>query len=69
MQSILMQLSEVQAFGLQPGKNGGITLMVKKADKLNKPASALQTTTFGAGTPARKSVPSRFPLSCSLWVL
>lgn len=57
-----MQLSDMQAFGLQPGKNGGVTLMVKKSDKSNKPASALQTTTFGASTPARKSVPSSLPL-------
>jgi large subunit ribosomal protein L28e len=45
-----------QAIGVIPAKEGGITLLVKKADKHHQPASSLQTTTFGPNRSTRKYV-------------
>ena len=50
-----------QAIGVIPGKEGGVTLLVKKADKHHQPASAIQTTTFGPSKSTRKYV---FPIRC-----
>jgi hypothetical protein len=53
-----------QAIGVIPGKEGGVTLLVKKSDKHHQPASAIQTTTFGSSRSTRKYVlPS--PRACS----
>ncbi|KAL0262243.1 hypothetical protein SLS55_003682 [Diplodia seriata] len=43
-----------KAYGIQPSKNGGVEFTIKKANKANKPASAIQTTTFGPSTSSRK---------------
>jgi hypothetical protein len=45
-----------QAIGVIPGKDGGVTLLIKKADKHHQPASAIQTTTFGPSRSTRKYV-------------
>lgn len=50
-----------QAIGVIPGKEGGVTLLVKKADKHHQPASAIQTTTFGPSKSTRKYVS---PIHC-----
>ncbi|KAF2490365.1 60S ribosomal protein-like protein L28, partial [Lophium mytilinum] len=47
-----------QAFGVQPSADGGVILSVKKSDKSHKPASSLQTTTFGSGKSSRKTYSS-----------
>lgn len=47
----------LKAYGIQPSKNGGVEFTIKKANKANKPASAIQTTTFGPSTSSRKYVP------------
>ncbi|OCK84777.1 ribosomal protein L28e [Lepidopterella palustris CBS 459.81] len=44
-----------KAIGVQPSENGGVTLLTKKANKSNKPASAYQSTTFGPSTSTRKT--------------
>ncbi|KAF2086819.1 ribosomal protein L28e, partial [Saccharata proteae CBS 121410] len=44
-----------KAFGVQAGEKGGVTLLVKKANKSNKPGSQLQTSTFGSSTNTRKT--------------
>ncbi|KAF2811168.1 60S ribosomal protein-like protein L28, partial [Mytilinidion resinicola] len=44
-----------QAFGIQPSADGGVILLVKKSNKSNKPASSLQSTTFGSGKSSRKT--------------
>jgi len=48
-------LHQDKAIGVQPAADGGVTLYVKKSNKANKPASALQTTTFGSGKSTRKT--------------
>lgn len=45
-----------KAFGVQAGKNGGVELLVKKANKANKPASQIQSSTYGPSVSSRKSV-------------
>jgi large subunit ribosomal protein L28e len=47
-----------QAIGLYPTENGGITLVTKKSDKANKPASQLQTTDFAKHQGGRKTYSS-----------
>jgi len=44
-----------KAIGIQPGEKGGVTLLTKKTEKSNKPASELQSTTFSSSTPTRKT--------------
>jgi large subunit ribosomal protein L28e len=44
-----------KAIGVIPGKEGGVTLLIKKADKHHQPASAIQTTTFGPSRSTRKT--------------
>ncbi|OCL10031.1 ribosomal protein L28e [Glonium stellatum] len=44
-----------KAIGIRTGENGGVVLMTKKADKAHKPASSLQTSTFGSSTSTRKT--------------
>jgi len=44
-----------KAIGVIPGKEGGVTLLVKKSDKHHQPASAIQTTTFGPSRSTRKT--------------
>ncbi|EOA89293.1 hypothetical protein ACJQWK_09338 [Exserohilum turcicum] len=44
-----------KAIGVIPGKEGGVTLLVKKADKHHQPATAIQTTTFGPSKSTRKT--------------
>lgn len=44
-----------QAIGVQPGANGGVTLLTKKSGKSNKPGSELQTASYGKGTTPRKT--------------
>ncbi|EKG15871.1 Ribosomal protein L28e [Macrophomina phaseolina MS6] len=43
-----------KAFGIQPSENGGVQLLLKKSNKSNKPAAAIQTSTFGPSTSSRK---------------
>jgi large subunit ribosomal protein L28e len=50
----------IQAIGVIPGKDGGVTLLVKKSDKHHQPATSTQTTTFGPQRSTRKYV---FPSS------
>jgi len=45
-----------QAIGIIPGKEGGVTLLVKKSDKHHQPAFSTQTTTFGPSRSTRKYV-------------
>ena len=45
-----------QAIGVIPAENGGVTLLVKKADKHHQPAASTQTTTFSASKGSRKYV-------------
>ena len=35
-------IASQQAIGVQPGEDGGIVVLTKKADKANKPASHIQ---------------------------
>lgn len=59
-----------QAIGVIPGKEGGVTLLVKKADKHHQPATAIQTTTFGPSKSTRKYVsPNHCPGSANLAIL
>lgn len=45
-----------QAIGVQPGnENIGVNLLTKKAGNDHKPASSLQTVTFGPNTSTRKT--------------
>ncbi|KAF2093910.1 ribosomal protein L28e [Rhizodiscina lignyota] len=46
-----------KAIGVQPAANQekGVTLFTKKSHQANKPASELQTTTFGPSTSSRKT--------------
>ncbi|QDS69925.1 hypothetical protein FKW77_001562 [Venturia effusa] len=44
-----------KAIGVQPGLKGGVSLMTKKANKSNKPASQIQLSTFGPNTSTRKT--------------
>ncbi|KAJ4407324.1 hypothetical protein N0V91_003908 [Didymella pomorum] len=43
-----------KAVGVVSSENGGVTLLVKKADKHHQPARATSTTTFGASKGSRK---------------
>lgn len=45
-----------QAIGVIPGKEGGVTLLIKKSDKHHQPATSVQTTTFGPQRSTRKYV-------------
>jgi large subunit ribosomal protein L28e len=45
-----------QAIGVIPGKDGGVTLLIKKSDKHHQPAQSTQTTTFGPSRSTRKYV-------------
>jgi hypothetical protein len=45
-----------QAIGVIPGKDGGVTLLIKKSDKHHQPALSTQTTTFGPSRSTRKYV-------------
>lgn len=45
-----------QAIGVIPGKDGGVTLLIKKSDKHHTPATSVQTTTFGPQRSTRKYV-------------
>jgi hypothetical protein len=45
-----------QAIGVIPGKEGGVTFLVKKSDKHHQPATSTQTTTFGPQRSTRKYV-------------
>jgi hypothetical protein len=45
-----------KAIGVIPGKEGGVTLLVKKSDKHHQPAASVQTTTFGPSRSTRKYV-------------
>lgn len=45
------------AIGVQPGKNGGVTLSTKIAGKGNKPASGNQTSNFSSKSGSRAYVP------------
>lgn len=45
-----------QAIGVQAGENGGVQLLVKKADKAHAPASSVQKSTFPASRSTRKYV-------------
>ncbi|KAJ4366965.1 hypothetical protein N0V83_007495 [Neocucurbitaria cava] len=47
-----------KAIGVIPGKDGGVTLLVKKSDKHHQPASSTQTTTFGSQRSTRKTYAS-----------
>ncbi|KAK8199601.1 ribosomal L28e protein family-domain-containing protein [Phyllosticta capitalensis] len=47
-----------KAFGVQAGKNGGVELLVKKANKANKPASQIQSSTYGPSVSSRKTYKS-----------
>ncbi|KAL1626524.1 putative 60s ribosomal protein l28 [Diplodia seriata] len=51
---IALTANHLLAYGIQPSKNGGVEFTIKKANKANKPASAIQTTTFGPSTSSRK---------------
>ncbi|KAF2028481.1 ribosomal protein L28e [Setomelanomma holmii] len=44
-----------KAIGVVPGKDGGVTLLIKKADKHRQPASSTQTVTFGSQRSTRKT--------------
>ncbi|KAL6703125.1 hypothetical protein ACN47E_010187 [Coniothyrium glycines] len=44
-----------KAIGILPGKEGGVTLLIKKADKHHQPATSIQTTTFGPSRSTRKT--------------
>lgn len=46
----------LQAIGVIPGKDGGVTLLVKKSDKHHQPATSVQTTTLGSSRSTRKYV-------------
>jgi large subunit ribosomal protein L28e len=48
-----------QAIGVIPGKEGGVTFLVKKSDKHHQPAASTQTTTFGPQRSTRKYVSPR----------
>lgn len=50
-------ISTEQAIGVQPGEDGGVVLLTKKADKANKPASHIQQSTIPAKRSSRKYVP------------
>lgn len=45
-----------QAIGVIPGKDGGVTLLIKKSDKHHQPATSVQTVTFGPQRSTRKYV-------------
>ncbi|KAH8733183.1 ribosomal L28e protein family-domain-containing protein [Phaeosphaeriaceae sp. PMI808] len=47
-----------KAIGIIPGKEGGVTLLVKKSDKHHQPATSIQTTTFGPQRSTRKTFAS-----------
>ncbi|KAF2128415.1 60S ribosomal protein-like protein L28, partial [Dothidotthia symphoricarpi CBS 119687] len=44
-----------KAIGILPGKDGGVTLLIKKADKHHQPAASIQSTTFGSSRSSRKT--------------
>ncbi|KAH7386861.1 ribosomal L28e protein family-domain-containing protein [Phaeosphaeria sp. MPI-PUGE-AT-0046c] len=44
-----------KAIGVIPGKEGGVTLLVKKSDKHHTPATSVQTVNFGAQRSTRKT--------------
>ncbi|KAH7390504.1 ribosomal L28e protein family-domain-containing protein [Pyrenochaeta sp. MPI-SDFR-AT-0127] len=44
-----------KAIGVIPGKEGGVTLLIKKSDKHHQPATSVQTTTFGPQRSTRKT--------------
>ncbi|KAF1942043.1 ribosomal protein L28e [Clathrospora elynae] len=44
-----------KAIGILPGKDGGVTLLIKKSDKHHQPASSIQSTTFGPAKSTRKT--------------
>ncbi|KAF2114867.1 60S ribosomal protein-like protein L28 [Lophiotrema nucula] len=43
-----------KAIGVLPAENGGVTLITKKNDKANSPASQYQSSTFGSSSSSRK---------------
>ncbi|KZM19380.1 uncharacterized protein EKO05_0002898 [Ascochyta rabiei] len=43
-----------KAIGVVSSENGGVTLLVKKADRHHQPATSTQSTTFGASKGSRK---------------
>ncbi|KAH9872819.1 hypothetical protein J1614_005213 [Plenodomus biglobosus] len=45
-----------QAIGVIPGKEGGVTLLVKKADRHHQPATSVQTVTFGPQRSTRNAL-------------
>ncbi|KAF2272744.1 ribosomal protein L28e [Westerdykella ornata] len=47
-------LVDDKAIGVQPAEEGGVTLLVKKANKQNSPATAIQKSTFPASRSTRK---------------
>ncbi|KAF2854316.1 60S ribosomal protein-like protein L28 [Plenodomus tracheiphilus IPT5] len=47
-----------KAIGVIPGKEGGVTLLIKKADKHHQPATSVQTVTFGPQRSTRKTYAS-----------
>ncbi|KAF2142873.1 uncharacterized protein K452DRAFT_286501 [Aplosporella prunicola CBS 121167] len=47
-----------KAFSVQPAEKGGVQLLIKKNEKANKPASAIQSSTYGASTSSRKTYKS-----------
>ncbi|KAH7087578.1 ribosomal L28e protein family-domain-containing protein [Paraphoma chrysanthemicola] len=44
-----------KAIGVIPGKEGGVTLLIKKSDKHHQPATSTQTVTFGPQRSTRKT--------------
>ncbi|KAF1915554.1 ribosomal L28e/Mak16, partial [Ampelomyces quisqualis] len=47
-----------KAIGVIPGKDGGVTLLVKKSDRHHQPATSTQITTFGPQRSTRKTFAS-----------
>ncbi|KAF2181893.1 ribosomal protein L28e [Zopfia rhizophila CBS 207.26] len=44
-----------KAIGVQPNKEGGVTLLTKKANKANQPSKQIQSSTFGSQRSTRKT--------------
>ncbi|KAF1957421.1 ribosomal protein L28e [Byssothecium circinans] len=44
-----------KAIGVQPGEDGGVVVLTKKADKANKPASHIQVSNIPAKRSTRKT--------------
>jgi len=56
-----------QAIGVIPGKDGGVTPLIKKSNKHHQPATSVQTVTLGPQRSTRKYVQPHWPLETRCW--